>query len=157
MPEKSIKRPINFPAEVLKTLDRLAAKEHTTTSELVRRFVEKGLAVEGHKEEVEFIAGIIRQELLVVYHIEDIKAVVEQQANRIVKMHMKNCDRWRCLLRRWGGEESLLSVYQMLLQEQYLIITLIMSKISKSMDLHKLRAIIFKTNRQWKHQKRIFM
>lgn len=105
MPEKSIKRPINFPPEVLKTLDRLAAKEHTTTSELVRRFVEKGLAVDGHKEVVEFIAGIIRQELLVVYHIEDIKAVVEQQANRIVKMHMKNCDRRRCLLRRWGGGE----------------------------------------------------
>lgn len=90
MPEKSVKRSINFPAEMLKTLDRLAAKEHTTTSELVRRFVEKGLAVDGYKDDVDFIAGIIRQELLSIYHLEDIKAVVEQQTNRIAKMHMKS-------------------------------------------------------------------
>lgn len=90
MPEKSVKRSINFPAKMLKTLDKLAVKEHTTTSELVRRFVEKGLAVDGHKEDVDFIAGIIRQELLSIYHIEDIKAVMEQQTNRIAKMHMKS-------------------------------------------------------------------
>ena len=90
MPEKSVKRSVNFPVEMLKTLDRLAAKEHTTTSELVRRFVEKGLAVDGYKDDVDFIAGIIRQELLSIYHLEDIKAVVEQQTNRIAKMHMKS-------------------------------------------------------------------
>ena len=90
MPEKSIKRSINFPAKMLKTLDKLAAKEHTTTSELVRRFVEKGLSTDGYREEVDFIAGIIRQELLSIYHIEDIKAIVEQQTNRIAKMHMKS-------------------------------------------------------------------
>ncbi|QNK42211.1 ribbon-helix-helix domain-containing protein [Caproicibacter fermentans] len=90
MPEKSLKRSINFSPETLKTLDTLAAKNNTTTSELVRQFVEKGLSVEGYRQDIDFIAGIIRQELMAVYHIEDIKAVVEQQANRIAKMHMKS-------------------------------------------------------------------
>ncbi|MGL5434534.1 MAG: ribbon-helix-helix protein, CopG family [Lachnospiraceae bacterium] len=90
MPEKSVKRSINFSQDMLKTLDKLAAKNHTTTSELVRRFVEKGLATDGYKEDVDFIAGIIRQEFLAIYHLEDIKAIVEQQTNRIAKMHMKS-------------------------------------------------------------------
>lgn len=90
MPEKSVKRSINFAPDTLKTLDTLAAKTHTTTSELVRGFVEKGLNVDGYKEDIDFIASIIRQEFMAVYHIEDIKAVVEQQTNRIAKMHMKS-------------------------------------------------------------------
>ena len=90
MPEKSLKRSINFSPESLKTLDTLAAKNDTTTSELVRQFVEKGLSVEGYRQDIDFIASIIRQELMAIYHIEDIKAVVEQQTNRIAKMHMKS-------------------------------------------------------------------
>ncbi|WFR59147.1 hypothetical protein QA584_08685 [Anaerocolumna sp. AGMB13025] len=90
MPEKSLKRSINFSPETLKTLDTLAAKNDTTTSELVRQFVEKGLSVEGYRQDIDFIASIIRQELMAIYHIEDIKAVVEQQTNRIAKMHMKS-------------------------------------------------------------------
>ena len=90
MPGKSLKRSINFSPETLKTLDTLAAKNDTTTSELVRQFVEKGLSVEGYRQDIDFIASIIRQELMAIYHIEDIKAVVEQQTNRIAKMHMKS-------------------------------------------------------------------
>ena len=90
MPEKSLKRSINFSCEMLKTLDTLAARNHTTTSELVRGYVEKGLSVDGYREDVDFITGMIRQELTAVYHIEDIKEVVEQQTNRIAKMHMKS-------------------------------------------------------------------
>ena len=41
------KRSINFTTETLETLDKLAAKNHTTTSELVRGYVEKGLSIEG--------------------------------------------------------------------------------------------------------------
>lgn len=90
MPEKSIKRSINFSPDMLEALDKLAATNHTTTSELVRQFVEKGLNIEGHKQDVDFIAGIIRQEFTSVYHIEDIKAVMEQQTNRLAKMLMKS-------------------------------------------------------------------
>lgn len=90
MSEKSVKRSINFTPDTLKTLDKLATKSHTTTSELVRQYVEKGLTVEDYKENIDFIAGIIRQELMAIYHIEDIKAVMEQQTNRIAKMLMKS-------------------------------------------------------------------
>jgi predicted DNA-binding protein len=45
MPEKSVKRSINFSPETLKALDTLAAKNSTTTSELVRQYVEKGLSI----------------------------------------------------------------------------------------------------------------
>ena len=90
MPEKSVKRSINFAPDTLKTLDTLAVKNHTTTSELVRGFVEKGLSVDGYKEDIDLISSNIRQEFTAVYHIEDIKAVVEQQTNRIAKMHMKS-------------------------------------------------------------------
>lgn len=90
MPEKSVKRSINFMPDTLEALDKLAAKSHTTTSGLVRQYVEKGLSVEGYQENIDFIAGIIRQELMAIYHIEDIKAVMEQQTNRIAKMLMKS-------------------------------------------------------------------
>lgn len=64
------KRSINFTTETLETLDKLAAKNHTTTSELVRGYVEKGLSIEGSREDIDFIARIIRQEITAVYHVE---------------------------------------------------------------------------------------
>ena len=70
MPEKSLKRSINFSPETLKALDTLAAKNSTTTSELVRQFVEKGLSIEGYSQDIDFIARIVRQELMAVYHLE---------------------------------------------------------------------------------------
>lgn len=76
--------------EMCSQIDKMAAKEHISRNEQIRRYIEKGLAVEGYTQDIDLIAGIIRQELLAVYHIEDIKAVVEQQANRIAKMHMKS-------------------------------------------------------------------
>ncbi len=86
---KNQKRSISFPIDTLKTLDTLAAKKHTSTSDLVRQYVDKGLSVEGYREDVDFIAGIIRQELTAIYNLSDIKAIVEQQTTRIVKMLMK--------------------------------------------------------------------
>lgn len=90
MSEKSIKRSINFSPNMLKVLDTLAVKNHTTTAELVRQFVEKGLSIEGYQQDVNFIAGIIRQEFMAVYHLEDIKIIIEQQTNRLAKMLMKS-------------------------------------------------------------------
>jgi len=90
MPQKSVKRSVSFPPDMLNTLDTLAVKKHMSTSELVRQYVEKGLSVEGYREDVDFIAGIIRQELLAIYHVDDIKAIVEKQTDRIAKMHMKS-------------------------------------------------------------------
>lgn len=87
--EKSIKRSINFAPDTLKTLDTLAVKNNTTTSELVREYVEKGLSVDGYKQDVDFITSIIRNELMAIYNIDDIKAVVEHQIERAIKMQMK--------------------------------------------------------------------
>ncbi len=76
--------------EMCEQVDRMAAHGHISRNEQIRRYIEKGLDVEGYRQDIDFIAGIIRQELQAVYQIEDIKAVVEQQANRIAKMHMKS-------------------------------------------------------------------
>lgn len=89
MNQKTQKRSVNFPSETLKTLDKLAAREHTTTSELIRNFVEEGLKVNGYEEQVDFIARIIRQEITAVYHVEDIKAISDHSTDRLAKMLMK--------------------------------------------------------------------
>lgn len=89
MSQTTQKRSINFPTETLKALDKLAAKEHTTTSELVRRFVEEGMNVSGYEEHVDFISRIIRQELMAVYHLDDIKAISSHDTDRLAKMLMK--------------------------------------------------------------------
>jgi len=83
------KRSINFTAETLETLDKLAAKNHTTTSELVRGYVEKGLSIEGSREDIDFIARIIRQEITAVYHVDEIKAIANHDTDRLAKMLMK--------------------------------------------------------------------
>lgn len=83
------KRSINFTADTLEALDKLAAKKHTTASELVRDYVEKGLSIEGNREDIDFIARIIRQELTAVYHVDEIKAIADHDTDRIAKMLMK--------------------------------------------------------------------
>ena len=83
------KRSINFTTETLETLDKLAAKNHTTTSELVRGYVEKGLSIEGSREDIDFIARIIRQEITAVYHVDEIKAIADHDTDRLAKMLMK--------------------------------------------------------------------
>ena len=89
MSTETQKRSVNFTKDTLKALEKLASREHTTASELVRRFAEEGLKVEGHKEDVDFIAGIIRQEITAVYHLEDIKAISGHDTDRLAKMLMK--------------------------------------------------------------------
>lgn len=89
MNQKTQKRSVNFPSETLKSLDKLAAKEHTTASELIRNFVEEGLNVNGYEEQVDFIARMIRQEITAIYHVEDIKAISDHGTDRLAKMLMK--------------------------------------------------------------------
>ena len=63
-------------------IKKLANSNNIGVAEHLRCFIEKGLDIEGYTQNVDFIATIIRQEFASVYHIEDIKAVVEQQTNR---------------------------------------------------------------------------
>ncbi len=87
--QKSIKRSINFAPETLKALDTLAIKSNKTTSDLVREYVENGLNIDGHKQDIDFITSIIRQELTAIYNIDDIKEVIEKQVERMVKLQVK--------------------------------------------------------------------
>ena len=61
-------------------MEKLAAVRGISVSDIVREFVEKGLAVDGYKSDTDFIIEIIHKEL---------KEVLEPQINRIVKMLMK--------------------------------------------------------------------
>lgn len=76
--------------EMCDEIDKKADRENISRNEQIRRYIEKGLTINGYAQNIDFIAGIIRQELMAIYHLEDIKTVVEQQTNRIAKMHMKS-------------------------------------------------------------------
>lgn len=80
---------VKVTAEKSEQIKKLANQKHITTAELVRRFIDKGLTIDSYKEDVDFIASIVRQELMAVYHIDDIKNVMEQQTSRLAKMLMK--------------------------------------------------------------------
>ena len=84
MTQKTQKRSVNFPTETLKSLDKLAAREHTTTSELIRNFVEEGLKVNGYEEQVDFIAGKINAAMFfllvkVLIHLADRRSLEEME------------------------------------------------------------------------------
>lgn len=77
---EELKRSIRFKAKSIEDMKKLAAIRGISVSDIVREFVEKGLAVDGYKSDIDFITEIIHKEL---------KEVLEPQINRIVKMLMK--------------------------------------------------------------------
>ena len=77
---EELKRSIRFKAKSIEDMKKLAAVRSISVSDIVREFVEKGLAVDGYKSDIDFITEIIHKEL---------KEVLEPQINRIVKMLMK--------------------------------------------------------------------
>lgn len=74
-------------------IDKKADRENISRNEQIRRYLEKGLAVEGYSQDVDFIATIIRQEFMAIYHVEDIQKyvelAVEKQTSRMEKMLTK--------------------------------------------------------------------
>jgi len=66
--------------KVCADLDRLADREHISRTELIRKFIDKGLSVESYQENIDFLSGIIRQE---------VKAETGKQANRLAAMLFK--------------------------------------------------------------------
>ena len=77
---EELKRSIRFKAKSIEDMKKLAVVRGISVSDIVREFVEKGLAVDGYKSDIDFITEIIHKEL---------KEVLEPQINRIVKMLMK--------------------------------------------------------------------
>jgi predicted DNA-binding ribbon-helix-helix protein len=61
-------------------LDKMAARENTTRTALIRKIIDKALSIESYQENIDFLTGIIRQE---------IKAESSKQANRLAAMLFK--------------------------------------------------------------------
>ena len=89
MSEKFIRRSVYLPKETLEKLEKLAINKGLKTSEVIRMFIDKGLNIESSREDIDFIADIIRQELNSIYRLEDIKEILDKQTNRLAKMMMK--------------------------------------------------------------------
>ena len=73
-------------ADMLKTL---STRKHMSMSELVRRFIDKGLNIDSYREYVYFFADIVRNELTSIYNINDIEQILDKQMNILAKMFMK--------------------------------------------------------------------
>ena len=80
-PKQVHRRSVAFPAAQLEQLEKLASKNNTSVSDLVRSFVDKGIEINGYTQDVDFIAGIVRQE---------VKAQMTPQIERLVKSLMKS-------------------------------------------------------------------
>ncbi len=73
-------------ADMLKTL---STRKHMSMSELVRRFIDKGLNIDSYREDVDFFADVVRDELTSIYNINDIEQILDKRTNRLAKMFMK--------------------------------------------------------------------
>ena len=62
------------------SLKKLAASKHINMADVVRGFIDKGLAVQTYEDNIDFLSGIIRQE---------VKAEIGKQANRLAAMLFK--------------------------------------------------------------------
>jgi hypothetical protein len=79
-PQTVQRRSIAFPAKQLEQLEKLAAKENQDVSKIVRKAVDGYMSIQANKDDIDFITGIIRQE---------VKAETGKQANRLAAMLFK--------------------------------------------------------------------
>jgi len=78
--EKTIQMTVKVAPSTYKSLQKLAAKRNQNMSAVVRKFIDKGMEIQGYKNDLDFITGIIRQE---------IKAEVGAQVHRLASMMFK--------------------------------------------------------------------
>jgi len=57
------KRSVVFPSETLEQIEKLAIKKNVFASDIIREFVDKGMAVNGYEENIDTITAIIHQEI----------------------------------------------------------------------------------------------
>ena len=74
---KTQKRSVVFPTETLEQIEKLAIKKNVFASDIIREFVDKGMAVNGYEENIDTITAIIHQE---------IEASIKSLANRLAGM-----------------------------------------------------------------------
>ena len=93
MAKNTIKKSIDFPKETFEKLEKLSIKRNQNISEVIRQLVNKGLNLESSREDIDFIADIIRTELNSIYRLEDIKEILDKQTNRLaINMFLKIID-----------------------------------------------------------------
>jgi len=72
---------LRIPKDMKKNIEKLARKNHMSASDIVRSFIDKGIEIDGYTQDVDFIAGIVRQE---------VKSQMAPQVERLVKILMKS-------------------------------------------------------------------
>lgn len=60
-------------------IKKLAVFNHLTVAEQLRQFIQHGLDINSYQQNIDFIAGIIRQELMAIYQPGDIRAIVSDE------------------------------------------------------------------------------
>jgi len=81
MVEQKTKRiTFHLTVDTARKIERLAAKENQDVSKVIRRAIDKYLSIQANKDDIDFISGIIRQE---------VKAEIGKQANRLAAMLFK--------------------------------------------------------------------
>ena len=81
---------VKVPEQTADEIKKLAISRHQTVAELLRHFIEEGLAIHSYEQNIDFIASIIRQEFTSVYHIQDIQAVVNRTFDSYIEKINRN-------------------------------------------------------------------
>ena len=77
---KTVQITVKISDEKYQALKKFSANKHRNMADVVRNFIDKGLAVESYQDNIDFISKIIRQE---------VKAEISLQVERFVKIMMK--------------------------------------------------------------------
>ena len=81
MAEHKTKRvTFHLPVITADKIEKLAARENQDVSKVIRKAIDKHLSIQANKDDIDFISGIIRQE---------VKAEIGKQANRLAAMLFK--------------------------------------------------------------------
>lgn len=78
--EKAIQITVKIAPSTYKSLQKLAAKSNQNMSDVVRKFIDKGMTIDGYKDDINLITDLIRQTV----HFE-----MGITANRLEKMMFK--------------------------------------------------------------------
>jgi predicted DNA-binding protein len=70
----------HLPLDTVQKLGKLAARENQDMSKIIRKAIENYMSIQANKDDIDYITGIIRQE---------IKAESSKQANRLAAMLFK--------------------------------------------------------------------
>jgi phosphoglycerate-specific signal transduction histidine kinase len=81
MKEKSVQLTVKVTPTQQKELQKLAVKQHISLAELLRRFIDKGISVDGHADGIDFIRRHIREEL---------SNIINPKIERLVKLAVKS-------------------------------------------------------------------